>query len=53
MAATAAPDGGAVFELSDAPLMQRDGWSLIGFRLLGVDMDAGGADMRGAWGAAP
>lgn len=52
VAATAAPDGGAIFELSDAPLMQREGWSLVGFRLFGVDTDAGGADLACAWGAA-
>ncbi|AIY00803.1 hypothetical protein ART_1204 [Arthrobacter sp. PAMC 25486] len=52
VAATAAPDGGAVFELLDAPLMQHDGWALLGFRLFGVETDAGGADLACAWGAA-
>lgn len=52
VATTAAPDGGAFFELKDAPLLQRDGWSIVGFRLFGVDTDAGGADLACAWGAA-
>ncbi|MEO6529355.1 MAG: hypothetical protein ABI563_12345 [Specibacter sp.] len=52
VATSKAPDGGAFFELKDAPLTQREGWSLIGFRLFGVDTDAGGADLACAWGAA-
>lgn len=52
VATSKAPNGGAYFELKDAPLLQRDGWSLIGFRLFGVDTDAGGADLACAWGAA-
>lgn len=52
VATSKAPDGGAFFELKDAPLLQHDGWSLIGFRLFDVDTDAGGADMACAWGAA-
>lgn len=48
--ATAAPDGGAVFELLDAPLMQHDGWALLGFRLSGLETDVGGADLACAWG---
>lgn len=48
-AAAAAPDGGAVFEQKDAALTQRDGWSLVGFRVFGVESDVGGTDMACAW----
>lgn len=52
VATSAAPDGGAFFELKAAPLMQYTGWTLVGFRIFGVDTDAGGADLACAWGAA-
>lgn len=52
VATSQAPDGGAFFELKDAPLMQREGWNLIGFRLFGVETDTGGADLACAWGEA-
>lgn len=52
VATAAAPDGGAFFELNAAPLMQYTGWTLVGFRIFGVDTDAGGADLACAWGAA-
>ncbi len=47
--AAPSPDGGAIFEQKDAPLTQRNGWALVGFRIFGVESDLGGADMSCAW----
>lgn len=49
VSATASADGGAVFEQKDAPVTQRDGWALVGFRVFGVESDVGGTDMACAW----
>lgn len=48
VAAVAGPDG-AVFEQKGSPLVEREGWGLVGFRVLGVESDLGGADMACAW----
>lgn len=48
VAANAGPDG-VIFEQIDAPLVTRDGWSLVGFRVFGVESDLGGLDMACAW----
>ncbi|WP_315913201.1 hypothetical protein [Arthrobacter sp. lap29] len=49
--ATAGPDGGAMFELRQAPLVQRDGWVLIGVKLAGMADDRGATQLQCAWGA--
>lgn len=48
VAATAGPDG-VIFEQLDSPLVTREGWSLVGFRVFGVESDLGGKDMACAW----
>lgn len=47
--ATEAPDGGAMFEQKDAPLLQRDGWLLIGVKLSGMANEQGVTEMECAW----
>lgn len=49
VAAVAGPDNGAIFEQKDSPLVKREGWNLVGFRLFGVETDLGGMDMACAW----
>lgn len=51
MTATAGPDGGAMFELKEAPLLQEDGWTLIGVKLSGTADAQGVTPMECAWGA--
>ena len=48
-ATSASPDGGALFEQKDAPLMEKDGWELLGFRLFGGGSDLPEVDMACAW----
>ena len=49
VAAVAGPDNGVIFDQKDSPLMKREGWTLVGFRLFGVESDTGGADTACAW----
>ncbi|MET4003972.1 hypothetical protein ABIB48_002710 [Arthrobacter sp. UYCu511] len=52
VAATTEQDG-EIFEQidspSDSPLVEREGWSLVGFRIFGVKSDLGGKDLACAW----
>lgn len=48
VAAAAGPDG-VIFEQKDSPLVTREGWNLVGFRVFGVKSDIGGLDMACAW----
>lgn len=47
---TAGADGGAMFELKEAPLLQEDGWTLIGVKLAGTADAQGITPMECAWG---
>lgn len=48
VAATAGQEG-VIFEQIDFPLVAREGWNLVGFRVFGVESDLGGKDMACAW----
>ncbi|WP_146233395.1 hypothetical protein [Arthrobacter psychrolactophilus] len=47
--ATTSPDGGAVFELKDAPLLQREGWNPVGVKLAGMAGADGVTQLECAW----
>ncbi len=47
--ATTSPDGGAMFELHDAPLLQREGWYLVGVKLAGMANEQGVTQLECAW----
>ncbi|MGN5732080.1 hypothetical protein [Arthrobacter psychrochitiniphilus] len=48
VAATTEQDG-VISEQINSPLLTREGWSLVGFRIFGVKSDLGGKDMACAW----
>ncbi len=49
VATAASPGGGALFPQKDAPLLQREGWQIIGFRLFEGGSDIPEVDMSCAW----
>ncbi|MHA7178027.1 hypothetical protein ACX80D_15380 [Arthrobacter sp. Sr24] len=47
--ATTSPDGGAMFELQEAPLLQKNGWYPVGVKLAGMANAQGITQLECAW----